>query len=147
MKLNTAASRRSALYHAALLSTMAVAPTWPALAALDGDSDSLASSYASGSRAEGGRGANALLKKRAESGVRRIGGDPLFKPGQILDTVRATDGRAVDISFAFPAEWSVSKGPNLDVRDVRTSDSAFLLVKTCQAARPLTNFHGTSSRA
>jgi hypothetical protein len=128
MKLNTAASRRSALYHAALLSTMAVAPTWPALAALDGDSDSLASSYAAGSRAEGGRGANALLKKRAESGVRRIGGDPLFKAGQILDTVRATDGRAVDITFAFPSEWSVSKGPNLDVRDVRTSDSAFLLV-------------------
>ena len=120
-----AASRRAAIFGAALL----VSPTWPALADLAGDTtEQLAKEYAAGARASGGRGANALIKKRAESGVQRIGGDPLFKAGQILDTVRSNDGSAVDISFAFPPEWSLSKGPNLDVRDVRTSDSAFLLV-------------------
>ena len=31
--------------------------------------------------------------------------------------------------FAFPPEWTLAGGPNLDVRDVRQSDSAFVLVK------------------
>lgn len=69
-----------------------------------------------------------MLKARAASGVERIGGSPLFKSGQILDTVRSADGQAVDISFAFPSDWALSSGPNLDVRNIRSSDSAFLLV-------------------
>jgi len=52
----------------------------------------------------------------------------MFRPGAILDGVRSADGSVVDISFAYPKDWTVSGGPNLDVRDVRTSDSAFLLV-------------------
>ena len=75
-----------------------------------------------------------MIKKRAESGVQRIGnGSPMFKPGSILDAVRSADGSAVDIAFAYPKEWSVSEGPNLDVRNVRTSDSAFLLVAAIPA--------------
>lgn len=92
------------------------------------DGESLAKQYAAGVRASGGRGANTMLKKRADSGVQRIGGSPLFKSGEILDTLRSDDGSAVDISFSFPSDWSVSSGPNLDVRNLRTSDSAFLLV-------------------
>ena len=100
----------------------------PARAALAGSGAEMADQYAAGARAGGGRGANTMLKTRADLGVQRIGGEPMFKPGQILDGVRAADGSAVDISFAYPPQWTVSKGPNLDVRDLRTSDSAFLLV-------------------
>lgn len=95
--------------------------------ALSADPDSAAAAYAAGARAGGGRGANALLRTRAESGIQRIGGNPIFKPGLILDSVRSEDGSAVDISFSYPEAWAVSKGPNLDVRDLRTGDSAFLL--------------------
>ena len=96
--------------------------------------DEMAAAYAAGARADGGRGANTMIKKRAESGVQRIGnGSPMFKPGSILDAVRSADGSAVDIAFAYPKEWSVSEGPNLDVRNVRTSDSAFLLVAAIPA--------------
>lgn len=84
--------------------------------------------YASGARANNGRGANALLKKRAESGILRVGGDPMFKPGSILDAMRSDDGTVVDVSFSYPEKWTVAKGPNLDVRDVKSADSAFLLV-------------------
>ena len=42
--------------------------------------------------------------------------------------MRSADGTIVDVSFAYPEKWTVSKGPNLDVRDVTTSDSAFVLV-------------------
>lgn len=117
------ATRRAALFGAALL----VAHPFER-AAHAGDDDAMAREYAAGARASGGRGANTMLKQRAASGVQRLGGDPLFKSGQIFDTVRSADGNAVDISFSFPPEWQVSSGPNLDVRNVRTSDSAFLLV-------------------
>ena len=100
----------------------------PACAALAGGEADLQAQYAAGSRADGGRGANALLKRRAESGVDRVGGDPMFKPGAILDAMRSDDGTVVDVSFTYPEKWTVAKGPNLDVRDVGTSDSAFLLV-------------------
>lgn len=96
------------------------------------DSSRAAELYASGARLNGGRGANALLKVRATTGVERTGtiASPLFKPGQILDELKgATPGAGpVSIAFSFPAAWSVASGPNLDVRDVRTSDSAFLIV-------------------
>ena len=151
----TSEARRALLRTALCLTT--TFRSIPSSAALSGGADSIASQYSTGSRAEGGRGANALLKRRAESGVQRIGTEPLFKRGSILDTVRihppvspraplsscscvafvllflcgqvrSENGIAVDISFNFPEAWTLSSGPNLDVRDVRTSDSAFLLV-------------------
>ena len=107
----------------------------PACADLSGGEIDVQAQYASGARANGGRGANALLKKRAESGIERVGGDPMFKPGAILDAVRSADGTIVDISFSYPDKWTVAKGPNLDVRDVATSDSAFLLVAPLPAGK------------
>lgn len=69
-----------------------------------------------------------LVKMRAVTGLERIGDEsPLFKPGQVLDTARAADGSAASISFSFPEAWILAGGPNLDVRDVKTSDSAFVL--------------------
>jgi len=137
MEATHATRRRWVLLSSAMLS---LSPnTRPAVAALSGMSESatadeMAAAYAAGARADGGRGANTMIKKRAESGVQRIGkGSPMFKPGSILDAVRSADGSAVDIAFAYPKEWSVSEGPNLDVRNVRTSDSAFLLVAAMPA--------------
>ena len=75
-----------------------------------------------------GRPLNALIKMRAETGVERVGDNsPLFKPGQILDQLRTADGGQAQIIFAFPQEWTLAGGPNLDVRDVKQSDSAFVL--------------------
>ena len=54
--------------------------------------------------------------------------DPLFKSGTIFDQLKNADGSATDVTFVFPKSWVFSRGPNLDVRDVQTSDSAFLLV-------------------
>lgn len=69
------------------------------------------------------------------TGVERLStGSPLFKPGQVLDEVRAADGSAVSISFNFPEAWIAADGPNLDVRDVKESDSAFLLVAPLPAS-------------
>ena len=45
-----------------------------------------------------------------------------------MDAMRSEDGTIVDVSFAYPEKWTLAKGPNLDVRDVTTSDSAFVLV-------------------
>ena len=77
-----------------------------------------------------GRPLNALIKMRAETGVQRLSSDmsPMFKPGQILDELRTANGGSAQCSFAYPEEWTLSGGPNLDVRDVRQSDSAFVLV-------------------
>ena len=98
-----------------------------ALDRLDASRD--AQRYASGLRSAG-RGANALIKKRAETGVERTESisNPLVAPGQILDELYSADRRRVSVSFAFPESWSFAKGPNLDVRDVRTADSTFLVV-------------------
>jgi len=82
-----------------------------------------------------GRPLNALIKMRAVTGVERLStGSPLFKPGQILDSVRAADGSSVSISFSFPEKWITADGPNLDVRDVKESDSAYLLVRELPAS-------------
>eukprot|EP00966_Prymnesium_polylepis_P155774 3598481-Prymnesium_polylepis.1 len=128
--------RRTLLTLTALALTAREAPTLlrPSTAfALDGSADELQKQYSAGARAGGGRGANALLKARAESGVRRIGGSPIFKPGSILDGVRSDDGSAVDITFTYPEAWT----SNLDVRDVRSSDSAFLLVALLPAGKSI----------
>ena len=105
-----------------------------------------------------GRPLNALIKLRAETGVERVdtSSSPLFKPGAVLDTVRTADGGtaearsgsesccfshrswfgfALQVAFAFPAAWTLAGGPNLDVRDVRQSDSAFLLVGALPAGQ------------
>jgi len=75
---------------------------------------------------------------RAVTGIDRIGeSSPLFRPGQILDSVRAADGSAVDLSFAFPEAWIVAGGQNLDVRDVQTSDSAFVLATELPGGKKL----------
>jgi len=87
-----------------------------------------------------GRPLNALIKMRAETGVERVateGSSPLFKPGQILDDLRTADGGVAQVSFAFPDAWTLAGGPNLDVRDVKNSDSAFVLVR---ALPPRTKF-------
>ena len=118
MRLDLSASRRAAVLFAA---SFAVRPPANALTSEE---------YDAGMRAAGGRGANALLKTRAESGVVRTGliEDPLFKSGTIFDQLKNADGSATDVTFVFPKSWVFSRGPNLDVRDVQTSDSAFLLV-------------------
>jgi hypothetical protein len=118
MRLDLSASRRAAVLFAA---SFAVRPPAHALTSEE---------YDAGMRASGGRGANALLKTRAESGVVRTGliEDPLFKSGTIFDQLKNADGSATDVTFVFPKSWVFSRGPNLDVRDVQTSDSAFLLV-------------------
>lgn len=116
--------RRSVV--AALLAALPLRAGAELTAATDAD---LADLYNAGARASGGRGASTMLRARAESGVERISGSsPLFRSGQILDTVRSADGSAVDITFSFPSEWNLASGPNLDVRNIRTSDSAYLLV-------------------
>ena len=76
-----------------------------------------------------GRSLNALIKMRSITGVQRTGTvpEPLFKPGQILDEMKTAEGGAAQITFSFPEAWTLAGGPNLDVRDVRTGDSAFLL--------------------
>ena len=77
-----------------------------------------------------GRPLNALIKMRSETGVERVSASasPLFKPGQILDELRTADGGIANVVFAFPEEWTLAGGPNLDVRNIRESDSAFVLV-------------------
>ena len=78
-----------------------------------------------------GRPLNALIKMRSETGVERVGSadtSPLFKAGQILDNLRTADGNVAEVAFSFPEAWTLAGGPNLDVRDVRQSDSAFVLV-------------------
>ena len=76
-----------------------------------------------------GRPLNALIKFRAETGVERlVDTSPLFKAGQILDNLRTADGGVAEIAFSFPEAWTLAGGPNLDVRDVKQSDSAFVLV-------------------
>ena len=89
----------------------------------------MAEAYAAGAR-NPGRGANALRKSFANTGVVRTGSitDPLFAAGQVLDELKAADGSAVSVSFAFPEAWGLAKGPNLDVRSVQTADSAFVVV-------------------
>jgi len=109
------------------------------------DSVRAAELYASGVRVNV-RGSNALLKKRAATGVERTGTveNPLFKPGQILDELQSPSAGPVSIAFSFPETWAFAKGPNLDVRDVRTSDSAFLIVAPLPAdARSLRELSDT----
>lgn len=92
-----------------------------------------------------GRPLNALIKMRAETGVERVaaeGTSPLFKPGQILDDLRTADSGVAQISFSFPDAWTLAGGPNLDVRDVKNSDSAFVLVR---ALPPRTKFDDLKS--
>ena len=127
-------TRRAALSTsaAALLASSAILP--PALAAVTqgynpGESAEDLADGLGGLKPGTGRSLNALIKMRAETGVERLGtASPLFKAGQILDEVRAQDGSAVSISFAFPEPWVLAGGPNLDVRDIKESDSAYLLV-------------------
>lgn len=84
-----------------------------------------------------GRPLNALIKFRAETGVERlVDTSPLFKAGQILDNLRTADGGVAEIAFSFPEAWTLAGGPNLDVRDVRQSDSAFVLVAKQPAKTP-----------
>lgn len=112
---------------------LAAAPLLAAPALADTDDDarlaSVAEAYSAGAR-NPGRGANALRKSFASTGVVRTGGitDPLFAAGQVLDELKAADGSAVSVSFAFPEAWGLAKGPNLDVRSVQTADSAFVVV-------------------
>ena len=77
-----------------------------------------------GLKAGTGRPLNALIKMRSETGVERTGSvdSPLFKPGQCFDELRTASGGAAEVAFAFPEAWTLASGPNLDVRDVRTSD-------------------------
>ena len=124
LEIASVASRRAAVLGGAASVLLPKAPAF-ALTAEEYDAGIRLSG------ASGGRGANALLKTRAESGVVRTGliEDPLFKSGTIFDQLKNADGSATDVTFTFPERgWVFSRGPNLDVRNVQTSDSAFLLV-------------------
>ena len=130
-------SRRDALSLLALSALPALPPTaLPAVA----DMGAVAPGYNPGETAEdlagalgglkpgSGRPLNALIKMRSETGIVRVGdASPLFKAGQILDQLKTADGAVADVGFSFPPEWTLAGGPNLDVRDVKASDSAFVL--------------------
>ena len=142
-------SRRDALSLAslaisALPASLLISPTArPALAAVEpgynpGQSAGDMEGALGGLKPGTGRPLNALIKMRAETGVERVGDNsPLFKPGQIFDQLRTADGGSAEIVFAFPQEWTLAGGPNLDVRDVKQSDSAFVLAA---ALPPRTKF-------
>ena len=40
------------------------------------------------------------------------------------------------MAFSFPEAWTMAGGPNLDVRDVKTSDSSFVLAAPLPSSRP-----------
>ena len=84
-----------------------------------------------------GRSLNALIKMRATTGVTRANPDasPVFKSGQILDELVSANGGAVTLGFTFPTDWTVAGGPNLDARDVKAGDSAFVIVAEMPAGR------------
>ena len=84
-----------------------------------------------------GRSLNALIKMRATTGVTRANPDasPVFKSGQILDELVSANGGAVTLGFTFPTDWTVAGGPNLDARDVKAGDSAFVLVAEMPSGR------------
>ncbi|KAG8461865.1 hypothetical protein KFE25_013884 [Diacronema lutheri] len=79
------------------------------------------------------RGAAALLRERAKTGVTRTGmipeGQAVASPGIFSDELRgAGDPSAiVGVTFTFPKAWTPARGQNVDVRNIRTSDGAFLL--------------------
>jgi hypothetical protein len=128
-------SRRDALSLSSLaLATLPVLRPFPALAdsgvtALDAQRYEPPPDALGGLATGTGRSLNALIKFRAETGIERTGAveDPLFKPGQILDELKTVSGGAAEVAFAFPEQWTMAGGPNLDVRDIKTSDSAFVL--------------------
>ena len=130
--------RRTLCSHALLaaltspLSQVPLLPTSPACATdyNPGETPAMLEGSLGGLKPGTGRPLNALIKMRAETGVDRVSemGSPLFKPGQILDTLRTADGASAEVAFAFPPDWTLAGGPNLDVRNVRESDSAFVLV-------------------
>ena len=39
------------------------------------------------------------------------------------------------MAFSFPEAWTMAGGPNLDVRDVKTSDSSFVLAAPLPSSR------------
>jgi len=143
--MRLSSDRRDALTLVSLASTVLLPPALmlpatPALAEVGvstatynpGESaDELRAANALGGLKPGtGRPLNALIKFRAETGIQRVGdASPLFKAGQILDQVRTADGGQAQVLFAFPKEWTLAGGPNLDVRDVKQSDSAFVLAR------------------
>ena len=83
-----------------------------------------------------GRSLNALIKMRSETGIERTGSFPnaLVAPGQLLDEVFTATRRPASIAFSFPEAWRLDRGPNMDVRNVRESDSAFLLATPLPAS-------------
>jgi len=107
---------------------------WPAFAGVEpgynpGETSDVLRDSLGGLKPGTGRPLNALIKMRSETGVDRIStNSPLFRPGQILDELRTAHGGVAQIVFAFPPDWTLAGGPNLDVRDVRQSDSAYVLV-------------------
>ena len=92
-------------------------------------SEAMGVEAAGGLKAGTGRPLNALIRMRAETGVERTGAveTPLFKAGQCFDELKTARGSA-EVAFSFPEAWTMATGPNLDVRDVKTSDSSFVLV-------------------
>lgn len=112
---------------------LSAVPTLPVFA-LDGgvsavQSEAMGVEAAGGLKAGTGRPLNALIRMRAETGVERTGAveTPLFKAGQCFDELKTARGSA-EVAFSFPEAWTMATGPNLDVRDVKTSDSSFVLV-------------------
>lgn len=85
------------------------------------------------------RGAAALLRERAKTGVSRTGLIPaeqaVASPGIFSDELRGVGdpSAVVGVSFSFPPSWTQARGPNVDLRNIRTSDGAFLLAAALPA--------------
>lgn len=96
-----------------------------------------------GSRVATPRGAAALLRERAKTGVTRTGSVPtedvVIAPGRLREELRGVDDPStiVELAFSYPRQWSLATGPNIDVRDLRTSDAAFVLATPLPAGKQL----------
>ena len=106
-------------------------------AAAQRQSEAMALEASGGLKPGTGRPLNALIKMRSETGVERTGAveTPLFKPGQCFDELRVAGGGAAEVAFSYPEAWTMASGPNLDVRDIKTSDSAFVLAAPLPAQK------------
>ena len=140
MKLSSASvavARRSVLASLALTLCPRSSPAADGFSAADQAAYAPSPEMLGGLAPGTGRSLNALIKMRAVTGVTRANPEssPVFKPGQILDNLLSANGGAVTLGFTYPANWNVAGGPNLDVRDLKESDSAFVLATDMPAGK------------
>lgn len=63
----------------------------------------------------------------------------ISSPGSFYDEVRgvADPQSILSVSFEFPRAWVAAKGPNIDVRDMRTGDGAYILAEPLDRSVPV----------